>query len=260
MSATAGLAVAHHRDYTGAKIGMWLFLFTEVLLFGALFLLYAVYRATHAEDFHHAATELDTLLGTINTVILLTSSLTMAVSIAAIHRGHKKFSLLCLALTIGFALWFMVNKYFEWGAKFEHGIYPNSDFLLQHSQGEILFFGLYFSMTGLHGLHVLIGAVVLFVVGIKIMKKPYETVEFDTVGVEELQGAKVAVVDGNDKRLWTSEPIDESVREVKLNFKFWPVRKRMRREDYVLLENSGLYWHLVDLIWIFLFPLFYLIT
>jgi cytochrome c oxidase subunit 3 len=257
---TAGLAVAHHRDYTGAKIGMWLFLFTEVLLFGGLFLLYAVYRATHAEEFHRAAMELDTLIGTINTIILLTSSLTMAASIAAIRRGQKKLSLLLLAATIAFAVWFLVNKYFEWGTKIDHGLYPNSEFLLQHESGEVLFFGLYYSMTGLHGLHVLVGAVVLIVVWIKLLKKPFKTVEFDAAGVQGLQGAKVALVDERDNRLWTSEKIDDSVRQVKVRFKYSPVLKRIHKEDFVLLENSGLYWHLVDLIWIFLFPLFYLIT
>jgi len=207
---TAETAVAHHRDYTGAKIGMWLFLFTEVLLFGGLFLLYAVYRWSHQEQFHYAAMELDTLVGTVNTIILLTSSLTMAASIAAVHRGHKKASVALLALTIGFAIWFLVNKYFEWGVKIEHGLYPNSQYMLELSHGENLFFGLYYSMTGLHGLHVLVGAVLLIVVAAKLARK------------------KVV------------KPVD--------------------KEDFSLLENSGLYWHLVDLIWIFLFPLFYLIT
>lgn len=239
---------------------MWLFLFTELLLFGGLFLLYSVYRAVHPADFHHAAGELDKLVGTINTLILLTSSLTMAVSIAAIHKGNKGLSLVCLGLTIGFALWFLVNKYFEWGAKFDHGIYPNSEVLLQHSHGEILFFGLYFSMTGLHGLHVLVGAIVLLVVGIKLVKKPYETVEFDERSLQQLQGARLAVVDEKGGRLWSGEAIDDSASGIKIRFKYRPVRKRIHKQDFAALENSGLYWHLVDLIWIFLFPLFYLIT
>ncbi len=111
------LAAPHHRDYTGAKIGMWLFLFTEVLLFGGLFLLYAVYRWQYAEDFHHAAMELDTFLGTFNTVILLTSSLTMVAAIVAIQRAQKKLSVVLVLVTIAFALWFLVNKYFEWGRR-----------------------------------------------------------------------------------------------------------------------------------------------
>jgi cytochrome c oxidase subunit 3 len=195
-----------HVDYTGAKIGMWLFLFTEVLLFGGMFLLYAVYRANNPADFHRAAQELDTLLGAANTVILLTSSLTMALSIAAIQRGKKGLSMGMLTATILLGLAFLVNKYFEWGAKFSHGIYPNSPTLQELSPGKALFYNLYYIMTGLHGLHVLAGVVVL-----------------------------AAML-------------------------FFLAREAIHQGDFVRLENSGLYWHLVDIIWIFLFPLFYLIT
>ena len=195
-----------HVDYTGAKIGMWLFLFTELLLFGGMFLLYAVYRSKHPQDFHNAARELNSVVGALNTVILLSSSLTMALSIASVQRGNKKWSSRFLGLTILLGLAFLVNKYFEWGAKFSHGIYPNSPELLKHSAGEVLFFGLYYMMTGLHGLHVIGGVVLLSVM------------------------------------------------------LFYVSRGAVNRTDFVKLENSGLYWHLVDIIWIFLFPLFYLIT
>lgn len=195
-----------HVDYTGAKIGMWLFLFTEVLLFGGMFLLYAVYRSKHPQEFHHAALELNTLIGTINTLVLLTSSLTVALSITAIQRGNKKLSSYMLAVTVLLGLAFLVNKYFEWTAKFAHGLYPSSPELLKQSSGEILFYGLYYMMTGLHGLHVLAGVVLLSIV-------------------------------------W-----------------YYVTKESINRSDFVLLENSGLYWHLVDIVWIFLFPLFYLIT
>ena len=195
-----------HVDYTGAKIGMWLFLFTEVLLFGGMFLLYAVYRSKHPQEFHHAALELNTLIGTINTLVLLTSSMTVALSITAIQKGHKKLSSYMLIVTILLGLVFLVNKYFEWTAKFAHGLYPSSPVLLKHSSGEVLFFGLYYMMTGLHGLHVLAGIVLLSIV-------------------------------------W-----------------YYVNKESVNRSDFVLLENSGLYWHLVDIVWIFLFPLFYLIT
>lgn len=194
-----------HRDDTGARIGMWLFLFTEVLLFGGLFILYMAYRLQYSKEFHFAAKELDVALGTINTLILLTSSLTMALSIAAIQRGKKKLSLFFIATTIGFALFFLVNKFFEWSAKFHHGIYPGSDVLSAKSNGEIMFFGLYYSMTGLHGIHVIVGIILL---------------SFMYVFV---------------------------------------ARGKVTGDNYMKLENSGLYWHLVDLIWIFLFPLFYLL-
>ncbi len=252
----AAVATHPHRDYTGAKVGMWAFLFTELLLFGGMFIIYSVYRTRYAEDFHYAAGELNMLVGTLNTLVLLTSSLTMVLSIAFVHNGRKKTSIFCLVLTIALGLLFMINKYFEWHAKFEHGIYPNSEFLLQHSAGEILFFGLYFTMTGLHGLHVLIGMVVLSVVGVKMLNKPCH----DTVFARLPQGSQVVVVGDTGEEMWTSETIDDSVEEVRLRFKYLPVRRRMHKEDFAALENSGLYWHLVDLIWIFLFPLFYLIT
>ena len=91
--AEAAMAVHPHRDYTGAKIGMWVFLFTELLLFGGMFIIYAVYRTTYAEDFHYAAGELNMFVGTMNTLILLTSSLTMVLAIAFVHNGRKKSSI-----------------------------------------------------------------------------------------------------------------------------------------------------------------------
>ena len=195
-----------HRDDVGARLGMWLFLFTELILFGGLFIVYSIYRFTYPEDFRLAAKELNTIIGAFNTIILLTSSLTMVLSIAAIQRQNKNLSMFFQMITIALALSFMVNKYFEWTAKFHHGIYPGSDSLMNESSGQILFYGLYYVMTGLHGLHVVIG-----IVAISIM------VRFTKKGI-------------------------------------------VNSDSYVKLENVGLYWHLVDIIWIFLFPLFYLIT
>ena len=109
-------------------------------------------------DFHHASRELEVILGTLNTLILLTSSLTMAISISAIQKREseiiRSFSLVA---TIALRLLFLLNKGIEWGAKIDHGIYPNSPVLLARTKGEVLFFGLYYVMTGLHGLHVLVG-------------------------------------------------------------------------------------------------------
>ncbi len=195
-----------HRDYTGAKLGMWLFLFTEILLFGGMFLLYSIYRTTHTADFHEAAKEMSVTIGAINTVILLTSSLTMVLSIAAIKQGVKARSLVFQAATIILGLAFLVNKYFEWTEHISHGYYPNSPELLAMSHGKILYFGLYYVMTGIHGIHVLIGAGIIGFVFILTM------------------------------------------------------RGRVSSADYIKLENTGLFWHLVDVIWIYLFPLFYLIT
>ena len=187
-------------------MGMWFFLFTEVLFFGGMFLLYSIFRYKYAQDFHAGAAEENIVLGTINTVILLTSSLTIALSIAAIKKG-KKISSSCLQLaTILMGVAFLVIKYFEWDAKISLGIYPNSPVLLALEKGQILFFGLYYVMTGLHGLHVLVGVVVI---------------------------------------------------SFMLHF---TKRETINSENYARLENTGLYWHFVDIVWIYLYPLFYLIT
>jgi cytochrome c oxidase subunit III len=206
VSTPASIEMGHtHRDDEGTKIGMWLFLFTELILFGGMFLVYAVYRFRHAEEFHLAAVQLDTLVGTVNTIILLTSSLTVAMSITALRQGRRSLSLLFLSMTQVLALSFLVNKYFEWAHKFEHGIYPQSPTMLALPPGEILYFGLYFVMTGLHALHVIVGMVILAFM----------------------------------MRFIVKGSVSPSA----------PVR----------LEAGGLYWHLVDVIWIFLFPLFYLL-
>jgi len=258
---THSVALAQHKDYTGSKIGIWLFLITEVLLFGGLFLLYSLYRADYAHDFHNAAKELDTLAGTVNTLILLTSSLTMALAISATHHGNRKMALILIAVTVVFGGWFMVNKYFEWGTKISHGIYPGSEYLLAHAKGEIIFFGLYFTMTGLHGLHVVVGMVLLTVMFFKVLNQPRAEVKFVAGhGLQNAEGGRFTIVDKDGKTVWEGEEIDDTVERVIVKTKYWPVKRRFKVEDFNQLENAGLYWHLVDIIWIFLFPLFYLIT
>ena len=195
-----------HRDDLGSKLGMWLFIFTELLLFGGLFIVYSVYRYKHGQAFHVAAQELDVTVGTINTVILLISSMTIAMSTTAIQKKNKKLTLALIGVTLVLALVFLVNKYFEWSGKISHGLFPGSPVLEDLGHGDILFFGLYFFMTGLHALHIIVGMIVLM------------------VGFMRVKNNKLSY------------------------------------NNYQLLENGGLYWHLVDLIWIFLFPLFYLIT
>jgi cytochrome c oxidase subunit III len=198
--------VHDHYDAEASKIGMWLFIFTELLLFGVLFIIYAVYRYINHEAFHLAAEELDTFVGAVNTVILLVSSMTIAMSTTSLRKKNKTLTLMLTGITMILGVVFLVNKYFEWAGKFDHGIFPGSEYLTESlSQGEILFFGLYFIMTGLHALHIIIGLVIIAVA----MWKVYTG--------------------------------------------------KVHAERAALLENSGLYWHLVDIIWIFLFPLFYLI-
>lgn len=208
MSQSETMTVEHghaHRDDVGAKMGMWLFLLTEVLLFGGMFLAYANYRFMHPQLFRLAALELNTALGTLNTIVLLTSSLTVVLSIVAMKRNSRKLALFYLGTTLVLACVFLTIKYIEWSTKIHHGIYPGSEELLSKTNGEILFFGLYYVMTGLHALHVIIGMIILAFMFVFIY------------------------------------------------------RGSITHDNYVKLENSGLYWHLVDLIWIFLFPLFYLI-
>lgn len=260
MSTIPHAATQPHRDYTGARMGMWLFLVTEMLLFAGMFLLYASYRAAYPEAFHAAAGELNTMMGTVNTIVLLTSSLTMALSIAAVHRANRKLAIMFLALTIILGIVFLANKYVEWGDKIGHGIYPDSSSLLERSYGEILFFGLYFTMTGLHGLHVLIGVVLLSVLLFWLPGMPSDRRTLRGHLLERLRGGRVTVAGGDGGAGWDGDVIDDTVREVEITVRYRPVERRMHRADFARLENAGLYWHLVDIVWIFLFPLFYLIT
>ena len=192
-------------DKLGTKTGMWLFLYTEIMLFGGLFVIYANYYHRYTADFVQGGQSLGTVIGAVNTAALLISSSAVAASITGIRRGNKKATMALLAAAVLLGLAFLVNKYFEWSDKFAHGIYPNSPSLADGPQGLTVFYGLYYTITGLHALHVVIGMVLLIV--------------------------SAALV--------------------------W--RGRVNRVNYVVLDNSGLYWHLVDLIWIFIFPLFYLI-
>jgi cytochrome c oxidase subunit III len=201
-------AVASIRDKkVFSRVGMWLFILSEILIFGGLFLLYAMYRAKHPGDFHAGSMELSRFDGTLNTIILLTSSLTAALAVYSMQElGKSRRAAWYLAVTIGFGLAFLVVKTFEWSAKFEHGLYPRAAVLDARAHGEILYFGLYFAMTGLHALHVIIGMTVLAVV------------------------------------------------------LSWVIQNKVTQQRSAILENGVLYWHLVDVIWIFLFPLFYLIS
>jgi cytochrome c oxidase subunit 3 len=257
---TEDLPAEKQSDYTSAKTGMWLFLFTEILLFSGMFLLYSAYRAKYPQDFHNASRELNTIIGTFNTIILLTSSLTMALSISAIQKGNKKWSTIFLILTILLGVAFLVNKYMEWSAKIHHGIYPDSSELLEYNKGEILFFGLYFAMTGLHGLHVIVGIVLLSVMLFFVLKRPYTEFSLERPRLEQFEGSRLAIYDEKGMTLWESDMVDDAVKKIIVTFKHFPIKEKINKEDFVVLENSGLYWHLIDIIWIFLFPLFYLIT
>lgn len=192
-------------DFIGIRLGMWLFLYSEIILFGGMFVLYAAYFHAYPDDFVEGGKQLNRIIGAVNTLILLLSSFTVASSITAIRQKSKKLSLGLIGFSFLCGVIFLVNKYFEWGAKFHHDIYPNSETLVNGPPGQSIFFGLYYVITGLHGLHVIFGMTLL-------------AISFVLVAVNKV----------NENR-------------------------------FAMLENSGLYWHLVDLIWIFVFPLFYLV-
>jgi cytochrome c oxidase subunit 3 len=225
--------LAHHFDtpkqqFQAGKLGMWLFMLTEILLFGGLFCAYAVYRANHPEIFFYAERFLDKTLGALNTCVLITSSLTMAWAVRCAQRNHKRGLIVCLALTLALAFGFLGVKCVEYKHKWEDGLRwaslydPNPQAVLdaqshrqsaglstgpepQERKNAGIFFSIYFLMTGLHGIHVIGGMIVISWLLIRASKGTFSSRYFGPV-------------------------------------------------DYV-----GLYWHLVDMIWIYLFPLLYLI-
>ncbi|MCP4686115.1 MAG: cytochrome c oxidase subunit 3 family protein [bacterium] len=214
-NAAAGTAahLQHHfvdseQQQESAKLGMWIFLLTEILLFGGLFCFYAIYRAWNPEMFYDAHTHLDITLGAINTVVLITSSVTMALAIRSMQLDQKRATLLNLFATLALASVFLVIKYFEYAHKFELGQLPGKYYTFEGIAGSNphVFFSVYFMMTGLHGIHVLIGMGVIGWIAYRTSKGHFSG------------------------------------------------------KYYTPIEMTGLYWHLVDLIWIFLFPLLYLIS
>ena len=204
--------VAHHFDdaeqqHDASTLGMWLFLVQEVMFFGGLFLAYVVYRTSFPEAFHAGSHELDIKLGAFNTVVLLTSSLTMALSVHAAQVSKRGMLIVNLLLTLFLGLVFLGVKGSEYAAKFEHHLVPGPHFAFHgpDATNAQLFFSLYFAMTGLHALHMIIGAGLLMV-----------------LIVRSTQGM-------------------------------------FNKNYYTPVEMVGLYWHFVDLVWIFLFPLLYLL-
>jgi cytochrome c oxidase subunit 3 len=202
---------AHHfqtitQQIDASKLGMWLFLAQEVLFFSGLFLAYGFGRVFYPETFLAAHEYLDWKMGTLNTVILLTSSLTMALAVRAAQTDNKKALVGNLWATIGLACAFLVVKYFEYSHKFHLGIFPGKFYEGPQIEGRPeVFFGIYYTLTAMHGLHVLIGIGVLIWIAIRAARGDFSS------------------------------------------------------RYHVAVENTGLYWHLVDLVWIFLFPLLYLV-
>ena len=205
-------AQQHHFDtleqqHEASTIGMWLFLVTEVMFFGGLFMAYLLYRVWYPAAWAEGSLELDILLGGINTAVLIGSSLTMAFAVRAAQTGQRKATVVWLILTMALGLVFLIIKFFEYQHKFElnHVPGPNFEFEGPHAAQVQIFLSLYFAMTGLHALHMLIGFGLLSVIA-------------------------------------------------------WMAYKgRFSPEWYTPVEMSGLYWHFVDIVWIFLFPLLYLV-
>jgi cytochrome c oxidase subunit 3 len=205
-------SLAHHFDSLeqqrdATTLGMWVFLTTEVLFFGGLFMVYAVYRSWYPEAFAAASHTLDVVLGTVNTAVLITSSLTMALAVHAAQTGRRGLLMAFLALTMILGATFLGIKSVEYYHKFaEHHVPgPGFQFEKEYFRHAQLFFSLYFVMTGLHALHMIIG-----------------------VGI----------------MLWMF---------------WWSWRGTITAEYSSPIEISGLYWHFVDIVWIFLFPLLYLL-
>jgi cytochrome c oxidase subunit 3 len=205
-------AQQHHFDtleqqHEASTLGMWLFLVTEVLFFGGLFTCYLIYRVWYPEAWSEGSLDLDIVLGGINTVVLIGSSLTMALAVRAAQTGLPKATVSWLLATMALGLTFLVIKFFEYEHKFELNHVPGANFVYPgpHAGQVEIFFSLYFAMTGLHALHMVIGFGLLSAIA------------------------------------WMAH------------------KRRFSPEWYTPVEMSGLYWHFVDIVWIFLFPLLYLV-
>ncbi len=190
-----------------ATLGMWVFLVTEIMFFGGLFMAYLLYRVWYPEAWAEGSVELDIVLGGLNTVVLIASSLTMALAVRSAQVGAPRATVGWLGVTMALGTTFLVVKGFEYAHKFQEHHVPGPDFTFEgpHARQVEIFLSLYFAMTGLHALHMVIGIGVLSVIA------------------------------------WMAH------------------RRRFTREWYSPVEMSGLYWHFVDIVWIFLFPLLYLV-
>jgi cytochrome c oxidase subunit 3 len=190
-----------------ARLGMWIFLGTEVMFFGALHLGYTTYRHYYGPAWEEASRHLDEKLGALNTAVLLTSSFFMARAVEAAKEGERTPLLLRLAATIALGTAFLAIKFLEWATEIGNGDFPGAAFEFPgpHHGAAKLFFSFYFTMTGAHALHMIVGLGVLSALFVLA----------------------------------------------------W--RGRFSRHYYTPVEVSGLYWHFVDIVWIFLFPLLYLI-
>jgi cytochrome c oxidase subunit 3 len=190
-----------------SALGMWLFLVTELMFFGGLFLVYTIYRDVHFAAFAAGSQHLDIVLGTANTAILIGSSLTMALAVRSAATGRRQAITYWLSATILLGATFLGIKGIEYAAKFHHHLVPGAGFHFDgpYAHEAQMFFSLYFVMTGLHATHMVIGIPIIAIIAFKAWRGHYSAIYHAPV------------------------------------------------------EYIGLYWHFVDIVWIFLFPLLYLI-
>ncbi len=191
------------RQREGVSFGVWIFLATEILFFGALFLGYAVYRTLYTDAFREAAKETDLFYGALNTVLLLTSSFTMTVAVRSADLGRRRMTLICLVLTLLLGMGFLVGKGFEYNDDLIKGYFPGPQFPLTVAETQI-FWAFYWVMTGVHAIHLSVGVGLVAVVSVMLARNSLK-----------LESATFNAV--------------------------------------------GLYWHFVDVVWITLVPLIYLI-
>lgn len=198
---------SNEHEFTTAKQGMWIFMVTEVLMIGAIFVGYLLFRGRYPEAFSAAHKILNVKLGALNTVVLIVSSATMVLGVSAAQRGNNKRAINMLLATVACGAIFCVVKYFEYSHKFHEGIFPGG--LYTYKELAIphvpIFFSFYFVMTGIHAFHVVVGMCLI---------------------------------------TWT-------ILRIK--------RGQISKEFFTPVELVGFYWHFVDLVWIYLFPLLYLL-
>jgi cytochrome c oxidase subunit III len=212
LSERHGAALAHQFDdpeqqVEASTLGMWAFLATEILFFGGLFVAYIVYRLAYPQAFAAASHHLDIVLGTVNTGVLIGSSLTMVLAVYSAQWGSRRGQIIFLAATLLLGMIFLGIKGLEYEHKFHEHLVPGTDFRFKEADPRhaAIFFSLYFGMTGLHAFHMVIGAGLLIWMGLRAWRGEFSAVYYTPV------------------------------------------------------EMVGLYWHFVDIVWIFLFPLLYLI-
>ncbi len=198
---------SEHLSLETQSMGMWMFLISEILFFGAVFAAYVVYRTAYPQVFEEGSNHLDLLLGSINTAILLTSSLCMALAVNSASRGLSRQLVWFLLATIFLGIIFLGIKFLEYSNEFAEHLFPGGEFIYSGSDPARakIFFSLYFTLTGMHAVHMIIGILMLG------------------------------------------------------GLTYFARRDAFTPEHYAPVDMIGLYWHFVDIVWIFIFPLMYLV-